>query len=141
MPRTLCLAMLPPLVLCGCASAPSPPRRTTATQQRKTQRRVTASPAALQVGLRVFRNNGCGSCHTFLPAGTGGSVAPDLDTKPKDDARRAKMPLADFVRQSTIDPNAYISPGYPKDVMPHGFGRKLSKRQLTDLVAFVTTPP
>jgi hypothetical protein len=50
------------------------------------------------------------------------------------------MPVAAFVRRSIVEPNAYISPGYPKNVMPHGFGRKLSKRQLTDLVAFVATP-
>jgi mono/diheme cytochrome c family protein len=128
------VALLVPIVLCGCGAVPAPPRRTTA------QRKVTASAAALGVGLAVFGNNGCGSCHTFVRAGAGGSVGPDLDTKPEQDARRAKMPVAAFVRLSIVDPNAYISPGYPGNVMPRGFGRKLSKRQLADLVAFVATP-
>jgi hypothetical protein len=75
-----------------------------------------------------------------VPAGTGGSVGPDLDTKPEQDARRENLPLAAFVKRSIVDPNAYISPGFPRNVMPHGFSRKLSKRQLADLVAFVATP-
>jgi mono/diheme cytochrome c family protein len=128
--------LLLPLVS-GCGSVPRPAGRRAATT---TPRTVTASTAALQAGLAVFRQNGCGSCHTFLPAGAGGSVGPDLDTKPEQDARRAKMPLTAFVRQSIVDPNAYISPRFPKNVMPHGFGRKLSTRQLADLVAFVATP-
>jgi mono/diheme cytochrome c family protein len=128
--------LLVPLVS-GCGSVPRPPGRRAAPT---TQQTVTASAAALQGGRTVFRNNGCGSCHTFVPAGTGGSVGPDLDTKPEQDARRAGMPLAAFVRQSIVDPNAYISPRYPRNVMPHGFGRKLSKQQLADLVAFVATP-
>jgi mono/diheme cytochrome c family protein len=136
-----CLAALAPLALCGCGAVPSPPSSRITTQQRTTRRRATASPAALRAGLGVFRDNGCGSCHTFVPAGTDGSVGPDLDTKPEQDAPRANMTLPAFVRQSIVDPNAYISPRYPKDVMPHGFGRKLSRRQLTDLVAFVATPP
>jgi len=47
------------------------------------------------------------------------------------------MQLVAFVRQSIVDPNAYISPGYPKNVMPHGFDTTLSKRQLSDLVAVI----
>jgi mono/diheme cytochrome c family protein len=129
------LVLLVPVVLCGCGAVPSPPGR-----RKAAQRPVTASAAALRVGFAVFRDHGCGSCHTFVPAGTGGSVGPDLDTKPEQDARRENLPLAAFVKRSIVDPNAYISPGFPRNVMPHGFSRKLSKRQLADLVAFVATP-
>jgi mono/diheme cytochrome c family protein len=101
---------------------------------------VTASATALAAGLAVFRDSGCGSCHTFVPAGAGGSIGPDLDTKPEQDARHAGTPISAFVRQSIVDPNAYISPGYPRNVMPHRFGRTLSRRQLADLVAFVAAP-
>lgn len=123
---------LAPLALAGCAAPPPPPSRTVTKEQR-----VTASPQQIAVGRLAFRNNGCGSCHTFLPAGTGGSVGPDLDTKPAQDAARAHMSLVAFLRQSIVDPNAYISPEYPRDVMPHGFGKRLSKQQLSDVVAFL----
>lgn len=130
----LSVVLLVPLALAGCATATMPVRTTTA------EPTVTASAGALALGLAVFRDNGCGSCHTFLLAGTGGSVGPDLDTKPAEDAQRANMPLATFLRRSIVDPNAYISPGYPRDTMPHGFGKKLSKLQLTDVVAFLARP-
>jgi len=48
------------------------------------------------------------------------------------------MPLAAFVRESILKPNAYISPGYKKGVMPQTFGKQLSTTQLADLVAFIT---
>jgi mono/diheme cytochrome c family protein len=88
-------------------------------------------------GKAVFLANGCGSCHAFAPAGTSGTIGPNLATAPTVDAKTNKMPLAAFVKQSIVDPNAYISPGYPKNVMPKTFGSTLSKAQLADLVAFV----
>jgi cytochrome c551/c552 len=89
-------------------------------------------------GKAVFVANACGSCHTFKPAGSTATIGPDLDTKPAVDAKKNHMPLAAFVRESIVKPNAYISPGYPKGVMPQTFGKKLSKTQLDDLVAFIT---
>jgi mono/diheme cytochrome c family protein len=130
----LSVVLLVPLAVAGCATATPPARTTTA------EPTVTASAGALALGLAVFRDNGCGSCHTFLPAGTGGSVGPDLDTKPAEDAQRANMSLAAFLRRSIVDPNAYISPGYPRNTMPRGFGKKLSKLQLADVVAFLARP-
>jgi hypothetical protein len=38
-----------------------------------------------------------------------------------------------------VKPNAYISPGYPKGVMPQTFATQLSKTQLVDLIVFVTS--
>src|SRR6266542_1600887 len=32
--------------------------------------------------------------------------------------QRAGKPLEDFVRESIVDPNAYVQPGFPKGVMP-----------------------
>jgi len=34
------------------------------------------------------------------------------------DAKKAGQPLADYVKQSIVDPNAYIVPSFQKDVMP-----------------------
>jgi hypothetical protein len=41
------------------------------------------------------------------------------------------------VLQSIVKPNAFVSPGFPKGVMPATFGSTLSKKQLSDLVAFI----
>jgi hypothetical protein len=64
-------------------------------------------------------------------------VGPDLDARLSADAKKAKMPLAAFTRESIVNPNAYISPGYSKGVMPPTFGKQLTKSQLADLVSFV----
>jgi mono/diheme cytochrome c family protein len=129
------VVLLTPLALAGCGYPAAP--TSTSVRATTTEPTVTASASELAVGLAVFRDHGCGSCHTFLPAGTGGSIGPDLDTTPAKDARRTHMSLVAFLRRSIVHPNAYISPGYPRDVMPHGFGKKLSKPQLADVVAFL----
>jgi cytochrome c551/c552 len=99
---------------------------------------TTAAAAPSANGKAIFISSGCGACHTFKPAGTNGKVGPDLDTTPEKDATKAGMPLAAFVRQSIVDPNAYVSPGFPKGVMPATFGTSLSKAKIDTLVAYIT---
>jgi cytochrome c oxidase subunit 2 len=68
-------------------------------------------------GRAVFEESGCGSCHTFEPAGSNAEVGPDLDTL-ESAARRAGEELEPFVRESIEEPNAYIERGFPRNVMP-----------------------
>ena len=89
-----------------------------------------------QEGKTVFANNGCAGCHTYKPAGATGKVGPDLD-KLQAEAQKARKPLQDFVRESIVDPNAYIEPGYQPNVMPQSF-KDLPKPQLDALVQFLT---
>src|SRR5438105_4543170 len=101
----------------------------------QSQQRALAGPPG-QAGKTVFANNGCGACHTYAPAGSQGKVGPDLDKLPAY-AKQAGKPLQDFVRESIVNPNAYIQPGYPRNVMPANFGQ-LPKAQLDALVSFLT---
>lgn len=86
-------------------------------------------------GKTVFDENACGSCHTFTPAGTNAKIGPNLDDLAAS-ARKAGKPLEDFVRESIVDPNAYIAPGYPRNVMPQTFAQ-LPKAQLDALVQYL----
>jgi mono/diheme cytochrome c family protein len=95
---------------------------------------VKGDPAA---GKRLFAAQACGSCHTFTPAGTSGSVGPDLDNVAADAQKAKASSPADYVFTSIDDPNAYVVPGFPKGVMPP-FGQSLGKQQIADLVAFIT---
>ena len=100
---------------------------------------VKRQQAALQgppgaAGKSVFAANGCASCHTLKAAGASGKVGPDLDKLPAY-AKQAGKPLEDFVRESIVDPNAYVQPGFPKGVMPPF--ATLPKDQLDALVAFL----
>jgi cytochrome c oxidase subunit II len=82
-----------------------------------------------------FVDNGCDGCHTFKPAGSSGTVGPDLDNL-REAAQKAGQPLEEFIRQSIVDPNAYVAPGYPKGVMPETFS-SLPKQQLDALVKYL----
>jgi cytochrome c oxidase subunit 2 len=86
-------------------------------------------------GKGLFVSNGCNGCHTFKPAAATGTVGPDLD-KLADEARRAGKPLEQFIRESIVNPTAYVQPGYPKGVMPATFS-SLPKAQLDALVKFL----
>jgi cytochrome c oxidase subunit 2 len=86
-----------------------------------------------QAGKAVFDNNGCASCHTLKAAGATGKVGPDLDKLPAY-AKQAGKPLEDFTKESIVDPNAYVQPGFPKGVMPPF---ALPDDQLNALVSFL----
>jgi cytochrome c551/c552 len=138
-PATTAAATTAPTTTAPATTAPATTAPQTAKTATTTTAATTTAPAAANAaqGKPVFAANGCGSCHTFKPAGSTGTIGPDLDTTPAKDATKDNMPLAAFIRESIVDPNAYISPGYQKGVMPESFGTSLSKTQLAQLVAFV----
>src|SRR5207244_11117946 len=89
----------------GAAGAPPPATGTT----------TTGGGAAL--AQQLFTSQGCSGCHTLTAAGAKGTIGPDLDRLPAY-AQRPGKPLQEFVRQSIVDPNAYVEPHFPKGVMP-----------------------
>jgi cytochrome c oxidase subunit 2 len=102
----------------------------------KGQSKAVSSPNPSTAGAAVFKNNGCAACHTLSAASATGKVGPDLDKLPAE-AQGAKQPLASFIRTSITDPNAYVAPGYPKNVMPATFGKAIPKQQLDALVTYL----
>jgi cytochrome c2 len=122
------------LVLAGCSGAKTvSPTPQTVQGAVPTTPKVPGDPAA---GKTVFESQGCGSCHTYAPAGTKGTVGPDLDNLAAD-AQKAGQPLAEYTSTSITDPDGYVVPGFPKGVMPKTY-TSLSDQQLADLVAFLT---
>lgn len=87
-------------------------------------------------GKEVFAAQGCGACHIYGPAGTTGKTGPSLDGLPSRADEEGK-PLADFVRESIVEPNAVVREGFQPGVMPADFGEELSDQELNDLVAFL----
>ena len=73
----------------------------------------------------------CASCHTLADAGATGQVGPDLDKvlKGKDAA---------FIKQSILDPNKVIAPGFQPNIMPPNFGDTLSAQQVDALVKYLS---
>ncbi len=81
-------------------------------------------------GAQVFANNGCGGCHTFAAAESGGVTGPNLDQVLPGQAEA-------MVEESIVEPNAKIAKGYPPNVMPQNFGEMLSPEELEDLVQYL----
>lgn len=99
---------------------------------------MAGSKVARRSGASEIAANDCATCHTFKPANATGTIGPDLDTEPATSAKADhNMPLAAFIKQSIVDPDAYIAKGYTKGLMPTTFGTSLSSTQLNDLVAFI----
>jgi len=95
---------------------------------------TTSGPSA--AGKAVFAANGCAACHTLTAAAATGTVGPNLDKLPAE-AKRAGQPLESFVRESIVNPNAYVEPGFPKSTMPQNFGQTISKPNLAALVHYL----
>jgi cytochrome c oxidase subunit II len=99
---------------------------------------VAQAPSGAAAGKALFASNGCGGCHTYKPAGSGGKVGPDLDNLEADAKKANKGPVPVYTKQSIEDPSAYVVPGFPNGVMPPYKG-KLTDAQIADLVKFLTT--
>ena len=87
-------------------------------------------------GKAIFAAQGCGGCHTFKPAGSHGTIGPDLDKLAQYARAAQRGNLEQFVAESIIHPTAYLEPGYGPQ-MPTTYS-SLPKQQLADLVAFLT---
>lgn len=123
------------LLLAGCGSGKvvSPLPSTVIGPLPKPAAPLTGNATA---GKAVFTSAGCGACHTLAAAGASGKIGPDLDNLTAE-AAKAGEPLGDFIKESIVNPSAYIAPGYAGGIMPSTFGQSLKPQQLADLVAFV----
>jgi len=81
-------------------------------------------------GAQVFASNGCGTCHTFAAAESGGVTGPNLDEELPGESQAA-------VEEMIKDPNAEIVKGYPPNVMPQTYEQMLSQKEIEDLVKYL----
>jgi cytochrome c oxidase subunit 2 len=90
-----------------------------------------------KTGEQIFLANNCGTCHTFKPIPSAvGKIGPDLDNL-KEAAATAGKPLEDFIRESIVDPNAYLAPGFkPPSGMPP-FASIITGKDLDTLVQYL----
>jgi mono/diheme cytochrome c family protein len=80
-------------------------------------------------GLKVWAAHGCGSCHSFAPAGSTATIGPNLSHSLGGRSR-------DSIRESIVAPNAKVGGGEPS-IMPEGFGERMTKAELDALVEFI----
>jgi mono/diheme cytochrome c family protein len=86
-------------------------------------------------GRQLYRSIGCANCHE--PNLLGQRLGPPLDHVGTAAAtRRPGLSAEEYLRQSILDPGAYVVPGY-QDSMPRDLGRDLSPTDLDALVAYL----
>lgn len=89
-------------------------------------------------GQVVYEQNGCGGCHT-IEGLSDGAVGPNLTQIGEVAATRIESVSAeDYVRNSIVDPSAYIEEDY-EDIMLKTYADTFSQKELDDLVAFLLT--
>ena len=83
-------------------------------------------------------NTGCRLCHSLEPGVV--LVGPSLaGVATRAEARVPGLTAAEYLRQSIVDPNAYVVDGFPKGQMFQNFARVLTAEQIDSLVAFLLT--
>jgi mono/diheme cytochrome c family protein len=92
-------------------------------------------------GEQIYNNQpgGCGACHTAgitAPATKGTWTR--LNQRLKDPANVGKTP-EQFLAESIVNPNAYITPSFAGSVMPQTFGTIFDVKDIKDLIAYLET--
>ena len=104
-------------------------------------------------GRARFAQLPCASCHDVTRPWPGGDICPNLGNIATEAARIVRLPVyrgkakdaAGYIRESILDPNAYIVPGAAyrtaetESVMPKDFAQTLTAADVEDLVAFLLT--
>lgn len=87
-------------------------------------------------GKRIFNAAGCGSCHALSDVGTSGTVGPSLDNLAAA-SPQAELSPEEYIKESIVDPKAYVVNGFPRDGMP-AYDDRLSDEQVDAVVDYVT---
>ena len=127
------------LLLAGCGSEGTVSPTAAAVEGTVPRQQTTSAPLPKGdpvAGKRLFTSLGCSGCHTYGPAGSHGTIGPDLDKLAQYAQKANQGTLEQFTQMSITDPGAYVESGY-QNVMPTTFA-SLPKKQLADLVAFLT---
>ena len=81
----------------------------------------------------------CIGCHAVEPGKSGG-IGPSLSNIGNRAATTIEgMDAKAYLRQSIVDPDAYLAQGYQEGIHPREYGKTLTEQQIGDLIAYMLT--
>lgn len=104
---------------------------------------ATPRPIGGVTAEEIILNAGCGNCHKIGDIGEAHKVGPDLSyIGLTAEDRVPDMSAEDYIKQSILEPNAYLAPECPNtsclpNIMPQNFSMRLTDSQMETLVAFL----
>ena len=97
---------------------------------------ASAGLAQAKTGEQIFTAAGCAGCHTFAPAGSNGTIGPNLNELAAVAGEREPGKSAEeYVRESLTMPEAFLAQGFG-NAMPSFEGR-LTDEQIQTLVEYL----
>ncbi len=105
----------------------------------------TATPRPIEGSdpATIILNAGCGACHKIGAIGEAHKVGPDLSAIGLTAGGRVPgMTATEYIRQSIVEPNAYLAPACPNgpclpNIMPRDYATRLSAAQQNTMVEFL----
>jgi cytochrome c oxidase subunit 2 len=92
----------------------------------------------VEAGRFVFEKYGCVACHTLADAGASGTVGPGLDgIGGRAGSRVAGLDAEAYIRQSILEPGAYVVEGFDDGLMPTDFGDRMTDNELNAIVNYL----
>ena len=97
---------------------------------------ASAGLAQAKTGEQIFTAAGCAGCHTFAPAGSNGTIGPNLnELKTQAGNIEPGKSAEEYVRESIEDPSAFIVKGFPNAMPP--FKGRLTDQQIQALIDYL----
>lgn len=94
--------------------------------------------SALAAGREIFTSAGCDACHTLGDADASAQVGPELDALADvAEERKPGMSAEEYVKESIVDPPAFVVEGYSGDTMPQTYEDQLTPEEIDTLVEYL----
>jgi mono/diheme cytochrome c family protein len=100
-----------------------------AAQVAQAKQRISAGGATVRTGRQAFEDEGCNRCHSIAAIGADGKLGPRLDALDDNES--------EHIAESITDPRDEIVDGFPAELMPTDFAKRLSADEIQALAAFI----
>ncbi len=92
----------------------------------------------IAAGRQVYEKYGCGACHALEDVGSTSAVGPEMNGIGERAATRVEgMGAEAYLRESIVNPGAYIVEGYQDGLMPRDLGERMSQAELEAMITYL----